>query len=60
VKAKTTERAMAMATRVASDNEGNCDSDKGGGQVTEMRAMVAMMTVVGNNEGNGDGNEGGG
>jgi hypothetical protein len=52
-----------MATRVASDDDGNgnggkseCNGDKGGGRATT-RAMVAGRTVLGNNEGNVDGDE---
>jgi hypothetical protein len=60
VKAKATQRTMVMGTRVASKNEGNGNSNKGGGQATAMRAMVAATTVVGKDEGGGDSNECGG
>ncbi len=60
MKAKATKSAMATATRLASDNEGDSDGNEGGGQVTAMRAMVAATTVVGKDEGGGDGDEGGG
>jgi hypothetical protein len=60
VKAKATERVMAMVTRVASNDKGDANGDEGGGCVTAVRAMVAAMIVVGKDEGNGDGNEGGG
>ncbi len=60
MKAKATRRAMATATRVVSDNKGDGDSNKGGGQATGMRAMAAAMTVVGKDEGGGNSNEGGG
>jgi hypothetical protein len=63
VKAEVTKRAIATATKVASDDKGNGnggksvgDSDKGGGQATT-RAMAAATAVVGNNEGNSNGNE---
>jgi hypothetical protein len=57
VKAKATKRAIATVTRVASNNKGNGNSNKGGGQVTETRAMAAAMTVVGKDEGGGNSNE---
>jgi hypothetical protein len=60
VKAKATKRAMAMATRVASDDKGDGDGEEGGRRVTAMRAMTAVMAVVGKDEGGGDNNEGGG
>ncbi len=59
MKAKATKRTMATATRVASKDEGNGNSNKGGGQETATRAMAAVMTVVGKDEGGGDRNEGG-
>ncbi len=64
MKAKTTKRAITMATRVASDDNGDGnggksdgDSNEGAGQVT-MRAMVvattvAAMRVASNKEGEG-------
>ncbi len=65
MKAEATKRAIAMATRVASDDDGNGDSGKsngdgneGAGQAT-MRAMVAATTVAGEDEGNCNGDEGG-
>jgi hypothetical protein len=52
VKAEATKRAITMATRVASDDDGNGDGgksdgdgDKGAGQVTT-RAMVVATTVA--------------
>jgi hypothetical protein len=60
VKAKATKRAMAMATRMASDDKGNCDSNKGGGRATATRAMAVATTVVGKDEGGGNGDEVGG
>jgi hypothetical protein len=60
VKAKATKRAIAMATRLASDNEGSGYGYKGGKQVTATRAMTVATTVVGKDEGNGNGDEGGG
>ncbi len=59
MKAKTAKRAMAMTTRVFSNNKGDGNGDNGGGHATAMRAMVGTTTVVGNNEGDGGGNEGG-
>jgi hypothetical protein len=63
VKTEATKRAIATATRVASNGNGDGDGGKSdgdgnnsGGQVTT-RAMVAAMTVAGNNEGYGKGNE---
>ncbi len=63
VKAEATKRAIAMAMRVASNDDGNGnggksygDGNEGGGQA-KTRAMAAATTVVGNNEGNGNGNE---
>jgi hypothetical protein len=44
-------RAIATATRVAKNNEGNDDSNKGGGQAT------AITTLVGEDEGSSNGNE---
>ncbi len=65
MKAEATKRAIATATRVSSDDDGNGDSGKrddngneGAGQATT-RAMVAAATVAGNDERNCDGNEGG-
>ncbi len=59
MKAEATKRAITMATRVASDDDGNGDSgksngdgDKGVGQVT-MRAMAVAMRVASNEEGEG-------
>jgi hypothetical protein len=40
----------ANATRVASNNKGNGNGDKGGKQATSTRAMVAGTTVVGKDE----------
>ncbi len=60
MKAKATKRVMAMATRVARDNEGDGNDNKGGGQATATRAMAAATTVVGEDEGGGDSGEGGG
>ncbi len=52
MKAEATKRAMAMATRVASNDKGNgnddksnCDGDEGAGRAT-MRAMVAVTIVA--------------
>jgi hypothetical protein len=63
VKAEATKRAIAMATRVTSNDNGNSnsgksngDGTKGGGQAAT-RAMAAAMTVVGDNEGNCNGDE---
>ncbi len=53
-------RAMVTTMRVACNNKGDANGDKGGGRATATRAMVAMLIVVGNNEGNGNGNEDGG
>jgi hypothetical protein len=61
-------RAMAIAMRVAGNEEGNCNSDKGVRQGTAMamrRAMAAAMRVAGEEEskggkGDGNGDEGGG
>jgi hypothetical protein len=39
VKAQATKRAMVTATRVASNNKGNGNGDKGCRQVTATRAM---------------------
>ncbi len=65
VKAEATKRVIAMAMRVASNDNGDGDggksngsNNKGGGQATT-RAMAAAMTVANNDEGNGNGNEGG-
>jgi hypothetical protein len=64
VKAEVTKRAITMATRVASNDDGNGnggksngEGDEGAGQVT-MRAMavattVAAMRVASNKEGEG-------
>ncbi len=60
MKAKATKRVIAMVTRVARDNKGIGNGNKGGGRATAMRAMVEMTIVVGKNEGGGNGNEGGG
>jgi hypothetical protein len=62
VKAKATKRATVMATRVASNDKGDGDGNKGGRLATATRAMAAATTVVGKDEGNGNGNgnEGGG
>ncbi len=64
VKAEAIKRAIVMATRVASDDNGNEDGgksngngNKGGGKATT-RAKAAATTVAGNDEGNEDGNEG--
>jgi hypothetical protein len=46
--------------RVSSDDEGDGNSDEGGGRATAMRTMGAGMTVVGKDEGGGIGDEGGG
>ncbi len=54
MKARAMKRAIAVATRVVSDDKGNCNGNKGGGQAT------ATRTVVGDNEGSGNGNEDGG
>ncbi len=59
VNSKTTKRAMMTTTRVASNDKGDGDGNKGGGQAIAMRVMVVMMTVVGDNEGDGNSNEGG-
>ncbi len=60
MKAKATKRAMAMVTRVVSNNESNGNGNKGGGQATATRAMMAATTVVGKDEDGGNGNDGGG
>jgi hypothetical protein len=60
VKAKATNRAMAMVMRLGSDNKGNGDGNKGGRRVTATKAMAAAITKVGEDEGGGDGDEGGG
>ncbi len=65
VKAKATKRAIATATRVASNNDGNVCGGKGNGNGEEgggwvrTRALAASTTVAGDVEGDGDGNEGG-
>ncbi len=58
-------RAIAMVTKVASNDDGdgdggksNGDGDEGDGRAT-MRAMAAAMTVVGNDEGDCNNDEGG-
>ncbi len=48
-----------MATRVASNNEGNGNGNKSDGQATAARTMAAATTVVGEDEGNCEGDEGG-
>jgi hypothetical protein len=60
VKAQATKRAMTTATRVASNNKGNGNGDKGCRQVTATRAMAVATAVVGKDEDGGDGDEGGG
>ncbi len=46
-------RAMAMVTRVASNDEGDSNGNEGGRRATAMRAMAALTTVVGKDEGGG-------
>ncbi len=65
MKAEATKRVIAMAMRVASDDDGNGNSGKrdddgneGAGRATT-RAMAVVATVAGNDERNCDGNEGG-
>ncbi len=65
MKAEATKRAIATATRVASNDNGdgdsgksNGDDNKGAGRATT-RAMAVATTVVGDDEGNCDGDEGG-
>ncbi len=53
-------RAMVTAARVASDDKGDCNGNKGGGRATATRAMAAGTTVVGKDEVGGNGNEVGG
>ncbi len=64
MKAEAMRRAIAMATRVASNDDGNGDSgksngdgDEGAGQVTTramaVAATVAAMRVASNKEGEG-------
>jgi hypothetical protein len=53
VKAKATKRAIMMAMRVVSNNEGDCNGDEGGRQATARRGSAAAMTVVGKDEGGG-------
>jgi hypothetical protein len=60
VKAKATNRAMVVATRVVSDDKGDGDGNKGGRQATATRAIVVATTVVGKDECGGNGNEVGG
>jgi hypothetical protein len=65
MKAMATKRAMTMATRVASNDNGDGDSGKSNGKGNKvgrqatMRAMAAAISLVGKNEGDGDGNEDG-
>jgi hypothetical protein len=63
VKAEATKKVVAMATRVASNDNGdgngctsNCNGNKGVGQATK-RVMAAATTVEGKDEGNGNVNE---
>ncbi len=65
MKAEATKRAVAMAAKVASDDDGDGNggksdgiSNEGGGRETT-RAMAAATTMAGNDEGNCNGNEGG-
>ncbi len=51
VKATMTKRAMAMVTRVASNNESDGNGNEGGKQATTTRAMAAATIVVGKGEG---------
>jgi hypothetical protein len=44
---KATKRAMAAATRVASNDKGDGNGDEGGRRVTAIRVMVVVTTVVG-------------
>ncbi len=60
MKAKATNRAMAVATRVVSNDKGDGNGNKGGRQATATRAMVVATTVVGKDECGGDSNEVGG
>jgi hypothetical protein len=63
VKAEATKRAIATATRVAGNDDGNgngsksnCDGNEGGvgcGRATT-RVMAAATTAVGDDEGNGN------
>jgi hypothetical protein len=65
VKAEVTKRAITMATRVVSDDDGNGNIGKSnggsneGGRQAITRAIAATMTMVGNDEGNGNGDKGG-
>ncbi len=63
--AETMKKAIAMATRVANNSDGNGDGGKSDGDGNEgsgratMRVMAAATTVVSDDEGNCDDNEGG-
>jgi hypothetical protein len=65
VKAEVMKRAIAAATRVASDGDGDGDGVKSDGDGNEgawratTRVMAVVMTVAGNDEGNCNGDEGG-
>jgi hypothetical protein len=65
VKAEVTKRVIAMATRVASSDDGNGNGGKSNGDGKEsggratMRAMVSATPVAGDDEGNCDGDDGG-
>ncbi len=65
MKAEAMKRAIATATRVASNDDGNGNDGKsdsngneGAGRATT-RAMVVGTTMAGDDEGNCNGNEGG-
>ncbi len=59
MKGKATKRAIAMATKLASNDKGNGnDSNEGGRQATATRAMVVAKTAVGKDESNGNSDEG--
>ena len=63
VKAEATKREIVMATRLASNDNGNGDGGKSNGDGNKdgrpatIKAIAAATTVAGNNEGNGGGNE---
>ncbi len=65
MKAKATNRATLIVTKVVSndDNDGNAgksngDCNKSGRQATAMRVTAVVRTMVGDDEGDGNGNEG--
>jgi hypothetical protein len=59
VKAELAKRAIAMATRVASDDDGNDDGGKSDGNGNEGAGQAATRAMAGNDEGNCEGDEGG-